>query len=231
MMKKPEVVAFIPARGGSKGIPRKNIVDLCGRPLVAYSILAAKYAKLVSRVIVSTEDDEIAEVARAWGAEVPFLRPKELADDASNIGHAITHSLNKLKEEGYKPDVLLQLYPTHLFRTAKLIDDSVSKIIEGYNQVRTVKKIVINDRDFYVRESDQNIKPLIPLGFCRTKKEKSYWRTYGTLLANNLNNSAFKGIYLHELKDPISLIDIDNLRDYKLAESVIKQGLFNFDYV
>jgi CMP-N-acetylneuraminic acid synthetase len=95
LKEKPEVIAIIPARGGSKGIPRKNIVDLCGKPLVAYSILAARHAELIDRVVVSTEDEEIAEVAKAWGAEVPFLRPKELAKDTSGIGEAISYTVSR----------------------------------------------------------------------------------------------------------------------------------------
>ncbi|MBW1723549.1 MAG: hypothetical protein JRH13_15900, partial [Deltaproteobacteria bacterium] len=76
---KPEVLAIIPARGGSKGLPRKNIRDLCGKPLIAYSIEVALRAKLIDRVVVSTEDEEIAEISESFGAEVPFLRPKEMA--------------------------------------------------------------------------------------------------------------------------------------------------------
>ena len=81
MVKRPEVLAVIPARGGSKGIPRKNIKDFSGFPLIAYSIAAAKQSQLVTRVIVSTDDAEIAEIARQWGAETPFLRPEEFARD------------------------------------------------------------------------------------------------------------------------------------------------------
>ena len=81
MVAASEVLALIPARGGSKGIPRKNIREFAGAPLIAYSIAAGLRANTVTRVIVSTDDEEIAEVARAWGAEVPFLRPAELAND------------------------------------------------------------------------------------------------------------------------------------------------------
>ena len=97
MPKRPETIAIIPARGGSKGIPRKNIVDIAGKPLIAYSILTAMHAQYIDRIIVSTEDEEIAEVARKWGAEVPFLRPKELAQDNSGIGEAINYTLTRLK--------------------------------------------------------------------------------------------------------------------------------------
>ena len=83
MVNQPKVLAIIPARGGSKGIPRKNIKNFAGAPLLAWSIQAAKDANTITRVIVSTDDEEIAQIAREWGAEVPFLRPAELAEDSS----------------------------------------------------------------------------------------------------------------------------------------------------
>mgnify|MGYP000846022064 FL=1 len=98
MVKKPEVLAIIPARGGSKGIPRKNIKSFAGFPLIAYSILAALRAESVTRVIVSTDDDEIACVARDWGADVPFMRPAELAQDKTTDYPVIRHALDWLRE-------------------------------------------------------------------------------------------------------------------------------------
>src|SRR5512135_1117225 len=107
-----DILALIPARGGSKGIPRKNIRNFAGYPLIAWSIAAAKQSKLVTRVIVSTDDEEIASVARELGAEVPFLRPAELAQDKSLDLPVFEHALQWLKEnEGYQPDVVVQLRP------------------------------------------------------------------------------------------------------------------------
>lgn len=112
------LLAIIPARGGSKGIPRKNIRPLCGKPLIAWSIEAALQAAGVDRVIVSTEDEEIAEVARAHGADVPFLRPRELAaDDTPGIA-PVLHALEQLP--GYRDVLLLQ--PTSPLRTAADIE-------------------------------------------------------------------------------------------------------------
>ena len=95
-MVKIEVLALIPARGGSKGIPRKNIKDFAGYPLIAYSILAGKQAELVTRVIVSTDDEEIAAISRQWGAETPFLRPDELAQDNTLDLPVMQHALDWL---------------------------------------------------------------------------------------------------------------------------------------
>jgi CMP-N-acetylneuraminic acid synthetase len=94
------IVAVIPARGGSKGIPRKNLVRIAGRPLIAYAIEAARNAASVDRVLISTDDSEIADVARELGAEVPFLRPPELAADAAPMLGVLTHALAWLESQG-----------------------------------------------------------------------------------------------------------------------------------
>jgi len=113
MVKKPDVLAVIPARGGSKGIPRKNIRDFAGAPLIAWSIAAALRAETVTRVIVSTDDEEIAGVAREWGAQTPFLRPAELAQDDTTDYPVFRHALDWLAaHEDYHPDVVVQLRPT-----------------------------------------------------------------------------------------------------------------------
>ena len=107
-----EVLAIIPARGGSKGIPRKNIRSFAGHPLIAYSIAAAKQSQTVTRVIVSTDDEEIAAVARQYGAETPFLRPAELAEDTTLDLPVFQHALNWLAEhENYHPQLVIQLRP------------------------------------------------------------------------------------------------------------------------
>jgi CMP-N-acetylneuraminic acid synthetase len=127
-----EVLAVIPARGGSKGLPRKNILPLAGKPLIAYSIEAALASKLITRVVVSTDDQEIAEISRAYGAEVPFMRPAELAGDRAKVVDAINHTLRGLEgREGYKPRVLATLYPTHPFRTPEMLDELVSRNLNG----------------------------------------------------------------------------------------------------
>lgn len=121
MYKKNKILAIIPARGGSKGIPGKNIKIFHGKPLIAYTIEQAKRAGLFDRIIVDTEDDKIAAVARKYGAEVPFLRPKELAGDKSSIDDVALLLLRRLKEkENYSPDILTLLQPTSPLRE---IDD------------------------------------------------------------------------------------------------------------
>src|SRR5512136_2838806 len=112
-----EILALIPARGGSKGIPRKNIRSFSGYPLIAWSIAAALQAETVTRTIVSTDDEEIASVAREWGAETPFLRPAEFAQDQTTDLPVFEHALTWLTEnENYHPDAVVQLRPTSPIR-------------------------------------------------------------------------------------------------------------------
>ncbi len=118
MSGKPTILGLILARGGSKRLPRKNVLPLAGKPLIAYTIDAAKESGVTDRIVVSTDDAEIAEVSKRWGAEVPFLRPAELSGDSATSESAIRHAVEWLKkEEGYSPDYLLLLQPTIPFRT------------------------------------------------------------------------------------------------------------------
>lgn len=126
-----EVLALIPARGGSKGLPRKNLLSLAGKPLVAWSIEHALASRLITRTIVSTDDEEIAEVARAHGAEVPFLRPAELAGDLSTDLEAFRHALEWLRdEEGYVPDLVCHLRPTEPIRDPAVVDAAIQALAD-----------------------------------------------------------------------------------------------------
>jgi len=137
-----EVLALIPARGGSKGIPRKNIKDLGGHPLIAYSIAAGLSSKLVTRTIVTTDDEEIAQKAKEYGAEVPFLRPEEYAQDDTRDLPVFQHVLSWLKEhEDYQPEVVVQLRPTSPFRSPTLVDETI-KILLNNPQVNSVRGVV-----------------------------------------------------------------------------------------
>ncbi len=121
-----EVLALIPARGGSKGLPRKNLRLVAGKPLIVHSIEQALAAETISRTIVSTDDPEIAEISRAAGAEVPFLRPPELARDDSPDIDAFRHALVWLRDrEGYRPDLVVHLRPTTPTRRVERIDEAV----------------------------------------------------------------------------------------------------------
>ena len=124
----PNVLAVIPARGGSKGVPRKNIRPVCGKPLIAYTIETALAAKgLFRRILVSTDDDEIAKVARHHGAEVPFLRPAELANDKAPMIPVIQHAIRYVEnDENTRVDWVCLLQPTEPFRTVQDIEQAMT---------------------------------------------------------------------------------------------------------
>ncbi len=124
-------VAIIPARGGSKSIPRKNIKLLGGKPLIAYSIETARASKLIDRVIVSTDDNEIAEVAKKYRADVPFIRPKELAQDSTPMLPVLQHAVTFLEKEGkLSVEYVVLLDPTTPFRSVGDMDACIKKIKE-----------------------------------------------------------------------------------------------------
>ena len=126
----PEILCLILARGGSKGIPRKNIRNLLGKPLIAYTIACARQSDLIRRIIVSTEDQEIAEISRRYGADVPFMRPKELAEDLTPDLPVFQHALRWLREkEGYLPDLIVDLRPTGPLRRVQTVDAAIHAML------------------------------------------------------------------------------------------------------
>jgi pseudaminic acid cytidylyltransferase len=127
-------IAIIPARGGSKRIPRKNIKDFFGKPLIAYSIEVALASKLFNKVVVSTDDEEIACIAKAYGAEVPFLRPKSLSDDFSVTTDVTKHALSYLKSQGQEYDFACTIYAT-----APLLQKEY--LIKGYEVLKNTDAI------------------------------------------------------------------------------------------
>jgi CMP-N,N'-diacetyllegionaminic acid synthase len=136
----PKALGVIPARGGSKAVPRKNLRLLGGKPLVAWSIQAAKAATELDRFVVSTDDEEIAAVAREWGAEVPFLRPAEIARDDTPDQPVLAHALEWLAQhQGYHPAIVVHLRPTLPFREPRQIDEVVRAMREtGADCVKSV---------------------------------------------------------------------------------------------
>jgi len=134
------VLGVIPARGGSKGIPDKNLYPLKGKPLIQYSIEEAQKAKSLTKLIVSTDSEKIAKVARSCGAEVPFMRPAELATDTALAVDVMKHALQTMEKlDKVRYDYLVMLQPTTPFRLAKDIDEAIKKLIEtGCNTVVSV---------------------------------------------------------------------------------------------
>lgn len=127
-----KILAVIPARGGSKEIPKKNIFPLYGKPLIKYTFDAVKGSKLINRIIVSTDDNEIAEVARKNRIEVPFMRPKELAEDNTPTLPVIRHAVEFMgKEHSYKPNIVMLLQPTAPLRKSYHIDEALGLLMNN----------------------------------------------------------------------------------------------------
>jgi len=161
-----QVTALIPARGGSKGIPRKNIMLLAGKPLIAYTIRHALDSKIINRVIVSTDDEEIAAVAREWGAEVPFLRPVELARDDSPDIDAFRHYLEWTEaNEGRLPDMIVHLRATNPVRRVELIDRAI-ELLASHPEADAVRSVTLAQQTPYKMwriSDDGSLEPLLRL--------------------------------------------------------------------
>ena len=183
----PRVLALVPARGGSKGIPRKNLQLLAGRPLVAHAVAAALGARLVSRVVCSTDDAEIAETALAAGAEVPFVRPPELARDASEDWPVFVHALDWLAEhENWAPEVIVNVRPTSPLRTPKHIDAAIQLLLDsGADSVKAVCLARQHPHKMWrFRDGQANMQPFLNTAFRqargpdvpRAELEDVYWQ-------------------------------------------------------
>jgi len=163
-----KIIVIIPARCGSKGIKDKNIIDLCGKPLISYSIdqaLALKNRGLISKVIVSTDCQKIADIAKSYGADVPFLRPKELADDKSKSIDFYLHTIEFFENLDEQFDAILLLQPTSPLRDISLLEKSIKLFSTSTNSslISVYKEEYINDLVMYKDIDSSTLKPLNPL--------------------------------------------------------------------
>jgi len=243
MVKQTEVLALIPARGGSKSIPRKNIRVFAGFPLIAYSIAAARASELVTRVIVSTDDDEISEVARRFGAEVPFLRPAAHAQDATPDLPVFEHALDWLAEhEDYRPDIIVQLRPTSPFRRLWHIDQAVLNLIErpDCDACRTVIVPFQSPFKMWTIGTDGIMQPFFqdkrykePYNMPRQALPEVYWQT-GYVDAVWADTIRTKGSMTGDRILPLIIddgdwIDIDSPADWSRAERMLRDGTIRFE--
>lgn len=235
MSASPKIIAIIPARGGSKGLPRKNIRLLGGKPLISYAIETAKKSKVIQRVLVTTDDKEIAEVAKKYGAEVPFLRPVELAEDGTPPDPVLKHALEFLREdENYKPDIVVWLEPPCPFRDPAQVDEAVRIFLadKKADSLRSVCEPFQNPFKSWTLEG-KYLKPLItekgkvlhtgP----RQKTRKVYWQN-GAIFLLRYNTIMKKGNFFGDRILPFivendQFIDIDEEKDLRLAEDYLRR--------
>jgi len=235
-----EILALIPARGGSKGIPRKNIRTFAGYPLVAWSIAAGLQAKSVSRVIVSTDDEEIAAVAREYGAETPFMRPRELAQDRTTDLPVFQHALKCLEDiEAYKPKIVVQLRPTSPVRPMDCVDGAVRILVEhaDADSVRGVVPAAQNPYKMWQFNGyEKPMKPLLevegitePYNAPRQILPPAYWQTghVDAIRTSTITSKqSLTGSVVYPLViDPRYTVDIDTLADWQKYEALVYSGL------
>lgn len=228
---KQNVIAVIPARGGSKGVPGKNTRLLGGKPLIAYTIESAKRCNYIDRVIVSTDDEKIARVAREYGAEVPFVRPQELAEDMTPTEPVLKHTVEWLEEnEGYNTDIVVFLQLTDLPRTRGLLDRVVEPLLQNEN-LDSVFVATKTHKNFW-RMGDGGHTRLasdIPPYGPRQKKEPLYREDTGLACATRANFIK-EGRRVGDridivVNDADIFIDINDEIDFLLAEKYFEQGL------
>ena len=219
-----KAVAIIPARGGSKRIPRKNIKDFFGKPLIAYSIEVALKSKLFDKVIVSTDDEEIAKIAVEYGAVVPFLRPKELSDDFTGTGAVVNHALEYLKSVGENYDFVCTIYATAPFLDEKYLIEGFLKLKDSSakNAFSCTSMPFPIQRTFKITQNER-CEMFWPENFSKRSQDlEEAYQDAGQFYWTNLNIKSDEIIFG---KDSIPIIlprflvqDIDTLEDWQRAE-------------
>lgn len=232
MYKNKKILCVIPARGGSKGLPGKNIKLLCGKPLIAYSIEHARRSKYIDRTIVSTDTREIAAIARRQGAEVPFLRPKKLARDKSSTVDALLHAADWMeKKEEFNFDIIVLLHVTTPLRSTEDVDKSIELLFKG--TVDNVFSVTEAHRNPYFNmvEVKKNGKvALVKNGLYVTRQSaprvydmnSSIYVWWKDVLKNK--KSVFPGKTRVYLMPKERSVDIDDHVDFKIAEMLLKNG-------
>lgn len=231
MAEKPKVLGLIPARGGSKRVPRKNLKTLAGKPLISWTIEAALKSNCLDDVIVSTEDEEIAQISQAIGAKVPFLRPYELATDKTTRNEVVRHVLEEIK--GF--DFLILLQPTSPLRTPQHIDEAFNKLVKlrCANCVSVKEQKPSHHHIFKLRNQDE-IEPLIPIP--KHSKRSTTDRTY--ILNGALYICEIKSFIESNYWDPFTSpdgcayimpeedsLDIDYEWQWSVAETLVSKKL------
>lgn len=232
MYKNKKILAVITARGGSKGIPRKNIKEMNGKPLIAYTLLVAQQSKYLTRVIVSTDDEEIAQMSREYGGDVPFLRPEEFARDNSTSLSVIQHALRWLKENaGEEYDYGMLLPPTAPLRLSEDVDNVIQKIVDtGADSVMSMMKLT----DFSLKklkkiENDQILPMLFDEGTdisFRNDSEPIYKRNASIYITKTeclLQGDLFGKISRPYIMPQERSVDINEPIDFIIAESLLKR--------
>ncbi|MFA5856739.1 MAG: acylneuraminate cytidylyltransferase family protein [Candidatus Pacearchaeota archaeon] len=233
-----KILALIPARGGSKGIPKKNIIDLGGYPLIAYTIAAAKLSKNINRIIVSTDSEEIANISKKYGAEVPFLRPSEISQDNSTDIEFINHALDFLeKNEGYVPDLIIHLRPITPLRNPEDIDRAIEELLKDKEATALRSAHIFNQPGYKLTKIKDGYweffgKEDFPEGFeyynlPRQQLPKTYFQNGYVDIIIPKTIKTLGSLHGKKIKSFITEVtaDIDDYNDLRFAEKLLNEQL------
>jgi N-acylneuraminate cytidylyltransferase/CMP-N,N'-diacetyllegionaminic acid synthase len=236
MIERKKVLAVIPARGGSKGIPKKNIVPFCGKPLIEWTIIEALKSKYIDKLIVSTDSTEIAEVARNLGAEIPFMRPNELSTDESDSVSSITHTIHQISEmDENKYDFVILLEPTSPLREVADIDGALEELVlnplaesivgiaraESQNPAFLLRK----NETGYLEPYESNSK-----SFVRRQEIAEYYYLEGTVYISLVGSLLERNTFYHDktigyLVPKWKATEIDDYDDLAIAEALFMRRI------
>ncbi|GAB2770383.1 acylneuraminate cytidylyltransferase family protein [Salinimicrobium soli] len=225
------MIAIIPARGGSKGVPEKNIKELEGKPLIQYTIDAAKEVFEDRNIIVSTDSEKIKKIVESLGLEVPFIRPAELARDKSGTQEVLQHALNFVESKGIFPQILILLQPTSPFRNATHINEALKLYNNDLDMVVSVKEAKSNPYYILKEENSQGFLENSKKGnFIRRQDCPKVWELNGAIYIINVKSMKAKNIsdftkVKKYVMDQFCSHDIDNLYDWKIAETLMKENI------
>lgn len=220
-----KILALIPARGGSKGIKKKNIIMLAGEPLISYTIKASLNSRYIDSTVVTTDSLEIAQIAKKYGACVPFIRPAELAADTSKTIDAVLHAIKELKKNNsMQYDALVLLQPTQPLRTSQDIDEAI-ELFYKMGEKSLVSISSVKDHPLLIRKIDNSGK-LIPLleesSTCRRQDMPAYYRINGCIYINKISTlnhtTSFNDNEIPYKMSEEHSVDIDELSDLHMAE-------------
>lgn len=232
MVQEAKVLALIPARSGSKSVAHKNIRKINGKPMLAYSIEHAKASKYINRIIVSTDSEEYAAIAREYGAQTPFIRPAELATDTALDIDVFAHALDFLaKTENYVPDIIVQLRPTYPFRDVRDIDAMIEIMLEDptVDAVRSVKKNEVVPHKMWYMGEDGLLDPLlkdIPEAYNMPRQQlpDTYYQNGNTDLLRPRNVTEFHSMTGKKIKGYVmrEMYDVDTEDDFSRVDTFMK---------
>lgn len=225
-----KILSIIPARGGSKTIPGKNIKNIQGKPLIAWTIQQALNCNYLDKTVVSTDDHQIAEISTKYGAEVPFLRPKHMAKDDSPTIDAVIHVLDLLKKQNYNPDIVVLLQPTSPLRTVQDIETALKLFLKHEGNCTSVVSVSEYDHSPYwsLKIEKGYLKPNFGEKYFKMRRQdlpQLYMPNGSIYISSTRDLRKFRGFYSGKIvpyKMPKERsVDIDTIIDFKLAELML----------